>query len=417
MSDALLLLVPLFGTLLLAKVLGELSERLGQPELVGEVLAGVVIANLVVGGFVLRDFLGLGVAPTGGSNPNLDFLQGLGDLGVLFLVFSVGLGMPAREIRKVGLISLKVAVLGVAVPFILGFGFVTFAVRGGPPSEALFVAAAMVATSVGITARLLHDRNLQETREAKVILGAAVIDDVLGILILAMAVGLAAKGSADLLELAKIAAVAGTFVFLVGIVGPRLVRRVGNPGNPRSLVGRLRTPWAVYLLALLLCFGLSALASYLKMAAVIGAFLGGMVMAEISEAYHLERPFRILNVFFVPFFFIVIGLQVDLGALAAVLPIAVALILLAVAGKLIGGTLGARGLGRSASVVGVGMVPRGEVGILVAATGLQSGFLSPGMYGALVLMSIVTSLITPMLLSRLLPERKRSDLPPSIQVS
>ena len=394
------LVLLLFSTFLLAQALGELLQRLRQPALVGEILAGILIANIVVGAFSLRDFLQLTpTAPGDPLNPNLTFLEALADLGVIFLIFAVGLEIRTTELRRVGRLATQVAVLGVVVPLLFGFAFIE--ISGGNPTEAIFVGAAMVATSVGITARVLREMNLLATREARVILGAAVIDDVLGILILTIAIG-AASGGVNLYQIAIVAALATVFVLVSLTLGPRFVRHMARPEGPAAILKRMRSHNAPFVVALLFCLGMSALASFFQLAAIIGAFLAGMAMAEIREQYALEASFEPINAFFVPFFFLVIGLKVDLEALAAVWPLAVVLTFLAVVSKLLGCGIGARSMGRtSAAIVSIGMVPRGEVGIIVALAGLSAGAVTGSLYSAVVVMSLATSMMAPSLLARL----------------
>ena len=398
MAGAVDLVLLLFGTFLLAKVLGEVAERLRQPALVGEILAGILVANLAVGDFVLRDVLQLSPSTPGGA-ANLEFLTALSELGVIFLIFAVGLEVKVSDLRRSGRIALQVAILGVVLPFLLGFLLIVVLNGMAGTIEAMFVGAALVATSIGITAQVLREKNLLATREATVILGAAVFDDILGILVLTVAIG-AAAGGVSLLQIAIVAGMSSAFVVAFVVAGPRLVRHLARP--EKGLLGRLQTKNAPFILALLFCFGVSALAAFFQLAAIIGAFLAGLAMGTVEERYHLGRSFEPLNAFFVPFFFLVIGLQVNLVALGGVLPLALAIIALAVVSKLAGCALGARKMGKaSALIVGVGMVPRGEVGIIVALAAFNAGAISDGLYAAIVLMSIVTSMVAPALLTRL----------------
>ena len=398
MAGAVELVLLLFGTFLLAKTLGEIAERLRQPALIGEILAGILVANLVVGDFVLLDFIQLNpLTPEGAVN--LEFLTALSELGVIFLIFAVGLEVKASDLRKVGGIALQVAVLGVVFPFLLGFLLIIVLHGMAGTVEAMFVGAALVATSIGITAQVLRERNLLATREANVILGAAVIDDILGILVLTVTIG-AAVGGVSLVQVAVVAVMSSMFVVAFVVAGPRLIRHLARP--EKGLLERLRMKNAAFVLALLFCFGVSALAAFFQLAAIIGAFLAGMAMGTVEERYHLGRSFEPLNAFFVPFFFLVIGLQVNLAALGSVLPLTIAIIVLAIVSKLVGCALGARKMGKSSAIiVGVGMVPRGEVGIIVALAAFNVGAISDGLYAAIVLMSIVTSMIAPTLLTRL----------------
>lgn len=406
MAGEVQLIILLFITFLLAKALGELMERLKQPALVGEIAAGIIIANLVFGGFNFVDFLQLNESTPEGM-ANMEFIGAFATLGVIFLIFAVGLEIRASELRKVGSLASYVAVLGVVFPFILGFVFIQLVEGTDHIVEAMFVGAALVATSIGITARVLREKNLLKSKEARVILGAAVIDDILGIMVLTIAIGIAGQsqaGGSDLIfQIVAVAGLSTFFVLLFMYLGPRLVRRFAHPESPRAILQRLRTRNAPFIVALLFCLGVSALATFFQLAAIIGAFLAGMAMAEVKEKYPLEESFEPLNALFVPFFFLFIGLKVHLSQLAAVWQLAVAITALAIVGKLVGCWFAARRMGsRSALVVGVGMIPRGEVGIIVALAGLTAGAISEGLYSAVVVMSIATSIIAPGILARLL---------------
>jgi Kef-type K+ transport system membrane component KefB len=400
------LIILLFITFLLAKALGELMERLKQPALVGEIAAGILIANLVFGGFSFVDVLQLNEATPEGK-ANMEFIEALAHLGVIFLIFAVGLEIRASELRKVGGLAAYVAVLGVVIPFLLGFLYIMLAEGTSHVVEAMFIGAALVATSVGITARVLREKNLLKSREAMVILGAAVIDDILGIMVLTIAIGVAgssqAGGSNLLFQIIAVAGLSTFFVLLFIFLGPRLVRRFAHPESPKQVLDRLRTHNAPFVVALLFCLGVSALATFFQLAAIIGAFLAGMAMAEVRDKYHLEHSFEPINALFVPFFFLFIGLKVHLSDLFAVWQIATIITVLAVVGKLVGCWFAAMRMGRrSALVVGMGMVPRGEVGIIVALAGLTAGAISEGLYSAVVVMSIATSIFAPAFLTKLL---------------
>ena len=277
MAGAVELVLLLFVTFLLAKTLGEIAERLRQPALIGEILAGILVANLVVGDFVLLDFIQLNpLTPEGAVN--LEFLTALSELGVIFLIFAVGLEVKASDLRKVGGIALQVAVLGVVFPFLLGFLLIIVLLGMAGTVEAMFVGAALVATSIGITAQVLRERNLLATREANVILGAAVIDDILGILVLTVTIG-AAAGGVSLVQVAVVAVMSSVFVVAFVVAGPRLIRHLARP--EKGLLERLQMKDAAFVLALLFCFGVSALAAFFQLAAIIGAFLAGLAMGTV----------------------------------------------------------------------------------------------------------------------------------------
>jgi Kef-type K+ transport system membrane component KefB len=366
------LLLELFVIFVSAKLLGELFERLKLPAVLGEMLAGVI----------------LGPSALALVHPG-NITLALAGLGAIFLLFTVGLETPPDELLKVGKTALGVAAGGVAIPFLLGFGFM--ALRGSAGHEATFVAAAMVATSVGITARVLRDVGAMETRAARVILGAAVFDDILGMLVLAIVAGLAQHGSMQWLLFGVLVVEALAFALFMIYVAPRVIRRV----QPR--VERLSLHDAPLILALGLCLGLSAAAEQIGMAAIIGAFFAGLAFAEFSPQWNLQPRANALNEFLAPFFFFTLGAQLDLRVFSGrVLVIASVLSVLAVAAKLAGCGLPALSLGRKDALrVGVGMVPRGEVGLIVAAVGLGLHTISQEAYGIVLFMTAVTTLLAP----------------------
>jgi Kef-type K+ transport system membrane component KefB len=358
-----------------AKLLAELFERLGQPGIVGEILAGVLIGPHVLGW----------LAPS-------DFLRTLSDLGVMFLLFRVGLDVKASELMKVKGTALLVAVAGVIVPFFAGWGIC--ALWGEPRIESIFTGAAMVATSVGITAHVLAARGLLEWRASRIILAAAVVDDVLGLIVLALVSGMA-KGAVNYLDIGLTAALALGFTFFVARFGTRTVRRV----LPRVRAG-LRLAESEFVLAMTLLFALSLLAVYAGVAAIIGAFLAGMALSETAESRVHDLTDGVAELL-VPFFLVGIGLHFDLAAFAGAGTLALASLLLvaAVLSKFLACGAGAIGMGRTDAIrVGVGMVPRGEVGMVVAQIGLNLRVIGPGIYAAIVFMSVVTTLIAPPLL-------------------
>ncbi|MGH9492686.1 MAG: cation:proton antiporter [Terriglobales bacterium] len=366
------LLLELFVIFVSAKLLGELFERLSLPAVLGELLAGVL--------------LGPGLLKVVTPSETTVSIAGL---GAIFLLFTVGLEIHPQELTGVGKTSLVVAVAGVAVPFVLGYGFM--ALRGSPTHEAIFVAAAMVATSVGITARVLGDLDALQTRAARIILGAAVFDDILGMLVLAIVAGLAAGGPVRWLQFGVLAGLALAFALFMLFVAPRMIRRM------RPRVERLSTRNAPLILALGLCLGLSAAAEQIGMAAIIGAFFAGLAFAEFSPEWNLQPRVNALNEFLAPFFFFTLGAQLDLGSFSGgVLTTALVISVLAIVAKVAGcGVPVLREGWPQALRVGVGMTPRGEVGMIVAAVGLNLQIISPAAYGVVLFMTAVTTLLAP----------------------
>lgn len=368
-----LAMLVVFGS---AKLLAEVCERLRQPGIVGEIVAGVLIGPSVLGWI----------------SPN-ELLGALAQLGVMFLLFRVGLEVKSSELIRVGGTAALVATLGVVAPFFLGWGILLL--WGEPQIEAIFTGAAMVATSVGITAQVLTVKGLMQARASKIILAAAVIDDVLGLLVLALVSSLA-RGKVNLLELGLTALAAGGFTVLVAAWGTRTASRV----VPR-VEERLRVGEAQFALSLCLLFGLSLAAVYAGVAAIVGAFLAGMALSE-SVGPRVRDLAHGVTELLVPFFLAGIGLHLDLRALGSrsALLLALAILAAAVLSKLAGCGLAACRLGRADALrIGVGMIPRGEVGLVVAQLGLAMGVISQHIYGVVIFMAVATTLIAPPLLA------------------
>ena len=380
-----------------AKLAGEVAERLRLPPVVGELLLGVLIGNLrLLGG---PDTTAL----AGDASLTL-----LAELGALLLLFQVGLESTPVEMMAVGGRALTVAVVGVVTPMALAFALG----RAAYPRESwlvhLFLGAMLTATSVGITARVLRDAGVVRARFARIVLGAAVIDDVLGLLVLAVVAGLiqgAASGRGlGLLGLFFIVLKAVAF-----LVGALLAGSFLSPRLFRSALA-LRSRGVVQSLALGLCFALAWLAQRAGLAPIVGAYAAGLVLEELHFEGQRERgepPLREtlepLTAFLVPVFFARMGMLVDLRAFARldVLEQALALTLVAAAGKLVCGLVVPRDYGRLS--VGLGMMPRGEVGLIFAALGTRlmvdgGAVIGPGTYAAAIFMVLVTTLLTPPLL-------------------
>lgn len=395
-SETAQIILQLFVIFFAAKAVGGLGSLVKIPSVVGEILAGVLL-----GSALLRGPLGL--------DDELHVLEVLAELGVVFLIFTVGLETPFDEMKRVGKTSFLVAVLGVAVPFVAGYGLMV--AIGETNLRALFLGAALVATSVGITARVMADMGVIGRPEARIILGAAVIDDVLGLTILTIVEALA-KGDLNAFDVGLLVVQAAAFVGALMYFGGRVVRRVLGSQNPLAD----RYEWAsprgtLFIVALLACLGLSALSALVGLAAIIGAFLAGMAFAAHEKRHDLVERFEGITQLFVPFFFVFIGLKLDLGAAWSSIGFALVVTAVALVTKVIGCGAGALSLGRSnALAVGIGMMPRGEVGIIVAIIGLRAAVVTPELYAVVVTMSLLTTLFTPPLLvwafKRLSEERR-----------
>jgi Kef-type K+ transport system membrane component KefB len=376
-----------------AKLLAEAAQRLRMPGIVGGLVAGIVIG------------------PSGfGWIQYNELLHAMAELGVMFLLFQVGLEVKASELVRVGKVALLSAVLGVALPFVAGWAIMLAA--GHPQIESIFMGAAMVATSVGITAHVLASKGVLSHRTAQVILAAAVIDDVLGLLVLAMVSSMARKGGADWAGLAVSTAVSIVFVVAMVKYGSRAASWV----VPR-LRENLRVDEAEFAVAVTFLFAMAMVAAYSGVAAIIGAFLAGMALAE-TASHHLHTLVRGAGELMVPFFLASIGLQMDLSVFRSggTVVLALAILVAAVASKWIGCGLGALSLGwKDASRVGAGMSPRGEVGMVVAQVGLSAGAISQPVYGVAVFMAVMTTILAPPVLNWLykdVPAVPRSASPP-----
>ncbi len=383
-------LVDLFALFAAAKILGELFEHFRQPAVVGELLGGLLVGPHVLG------WVGAGSEPVLGI---------LAELGVIILLFTVGLETSLGELRRVGRPALLVGVAGAALPFAAGV-----ALMGGlgyPGDDTLFVAAAMMATSVGVTARTLRDLGAVRSAVGRVVLGAAVVDDILAILVLALVAGLAVGDLSEIGLLLTILEIAGLLLVVV-VAGPRVVRRVSDfthlpivPGSP-------------FVFAVLLTLGLAALSEVVGLAAIIGAFLAGLIIEFRRDeiAGQVQPVYELL----VPFFFAFTGSQLDPTVFAegAILGVAAAVTVLAVVTKAAGGYVGAMGLARPERLaVGVGMVPRGEVGLIVASLGIGLGVIGQALYGVVVGMTVITTIATPPVLAPIMKRVKRKQAGPA----
>lgn len=361
--------------LVAAKLAAELCERVKVPAVVGEIVVGIVIGPSLLGW-------------VDHSEP----VTALAELGVLLLLVQVGMEMDLAELGKVGRASLGVAAIGVAAPFVLGsaagLGF------GESGNTALFVGAALTATSVGITARVFGDLRALATTEARIVLGAAVADDVLGLIILTVVVKIVSGGDVDA------GAIAGTVGGAIGFVVVATV--VGSMAAPAifGYVARVsRSSATIVVLAFAVMLAFAWAAAEANLAPIIGAFIAGIAIGRTRQHARVERDFGSIANVLIPVFFVQIGIDADLGAMArpAVLGLAGALLVAAIVGK-VAAAGGAAGLRVDKLLIGVGMLPRGEVGIIFASIGLAEGVLGDDQYAALLIVVLVTTLMTPPLL-------------------
>jgi len=366
-------LLALFILLLAAKLGEEVCRRIGQPVVIGEILAGVIVGPSVLGLISLDTVIDV-----------------FAELGVIFLLFWVGLETKLGDIKSVGRSATLVGVFGVVIPVAVGIGG-AFAL-GASTGTAVFIGAAMAATSVGITSAILVELDLQSGPAGRTILGAAVIDDILALMILALAVGLASEGGVSVGEMSLLFGLSIIFLLFFGLGGSKLL------SSRPALLEAPRFASSPLMPAVLICLGLAVLAAEIGLAAVIGAFLAGMIIAETRDQNSIEAEVAPLYAFFSPFFFAAIGAQLDGGALVDLKNVALlALITVAaVLTKYVGAWLGAGSLSRrDRAIVSVGMVPRGEVGVIVAGLGYSKGAIDADIFAVVVGMAILTTLISP----------------------
>ncbi|WP_019487063.1 MULTISPECIES: cation:proton antiporter [Kamptonema] len=400
---------------LASKVGGELSNALGFPpvlgELVGGVLVGISALHLLVfpeGGVnssdsIIMDFLQLtaGLSPdAAGATFQLqsEVISVLSELGVIILLFEVGLESNLKELLAAGAQATIVAFVGVAVPFAAGtVGLMTL--FGVPAIPAIFAGAALTATSIGITSKVLSELGKLTSKEGQIIVGAAVIDDVLGIIVLAVVASLAKTGEVDVTNVIYL--IISSTVFLVGAI------LLGNVFNKSfvAISDRIKTRGGLVIPALIFAFMLSYIGAAIHLEAILGAFAAGLVFDETDKRKELQRQIEPIADVMVPVFFVCVGAKTNLGVLNPAVPanregliVAIFLIVVAILGKVVTGAAvwGQGNINRLA--IGVGMIPRGEVGLVFAGVGSASGVISPPLEAAIIMMVILTTFLAPPLL-------------------
>jgi Kef-type K+ transport system membrane component KefB len=374
-----------------AKIGGEIAEYFKQPAVLGELLIGML--------------LGLTALRSASADPAIIFV---GSIGIILLLFEVGLDSELGEFTNVGASAVLVAVIGVVIPLAAGFAAV-YAYRGNY-SQALFIGATLTATSIGITSRVLMDLGKMATREAKIILGAAVIDDILGLLLLSVVLQIAATGRADAIAVTKAVSIALAFLVAAIWIGIRFAPKL------IPFAQKLKTRGVLVSIAFLFCLVLAFGAKELGLAEIIGAFAAGLVLATTDDRIKIQEQIKPVTDIFVPVFFVLVGLQVNLRDMNPLDPthrstllMAFFLLILAVLGKVAAG-VGVLSRGVSKLAVGVGMVPRGEVGLIFASIGLKAGIVTADLYGGLVLVVFITTMITPFWLTRVLEKKTETIL-------
>ena len=422
--------ISIAALLVFARIAGSLVERFGQPGVLGELVLGVILGNVVLAGFDWFEPLK--------HDPNITFLA---QLGVVVLLFQVGLESNVKEMMKVGVRAFMVATVGVVVPFVLGTRLVGPMLLPGLDFAAyLFLGAALTATSVGITARVFQDLGKSQTPEAKIVLGAAVIDDVMGLVVLAVVSAIVTVGSVSGLSIAWIIAKATLFLLGAIVVGQLTAPQLGK------WLSKIHTGNGMkFTLAIAFALVFSYLAQKIGLAPIVGAFAAGLVLdpvhfqhfrqpeiaqkikaviaqngaaadtqmverieavVETHEEHHVERLIQPVGFLLVPIFFVMVGMEVKIETLfnPAILFTALGITAAAFIGKIMAGAVAGKNVNRW--IVGWGMVPRGEVGLIFAVTGKAMGVVNDSVYSVIVVVVTLSTLLIPPVLAQLLKRHK-----------
>jgi Kef-type K+ transport system membrane component KefB len=395
-----------------SKLGGEICDRINLPPVLGELIAGVVVgvsalhllvfpeSNSVAGDSIIVKFLEItaGLTPEAAGavfSTQSEVMSVLAELGVIILLFEIGLESDLKELIRVGPQAAIVAVVGVAAPFIAGtFGLIYL--FNVPPIPAIFAGAALTATSIGITAKVLAEIGRLTTAEGQIIIGAAVLDDVLGIIVLAVVAALAKTGEVQIGNIIYLVVSAAAF-----LIGAILLGRFFSP-YLIGLIDRMKTRGSLLLVGLIFAFILAYIGNVIKLEAILGAFAAGLVLAETEKREELAKQVISLADFFVPVFFVCVGAKTDLSVLNPAIPsnregliIAAFLIVVAIVGKIITGFTLFNQNNLNKLAIGVGMIPRGEVGLVFVSVGAATGILEESAKAAIIMMVIVTTFLAP----------------------
>lgn len=388
--------------LIFARIFGELFERyFKQPAVLGELVAGIIISPFLLGGLI-HDPIILNFATVHnpfGLQGDFDIMYIIANIAVVILLFQAGVETDIRSFLKQAPTGFAVAFGGVVLPFVGGY----FVTRALCPDVGiggwLFMGAVLTATSIGVTVRILMDMGRLNTPEGTTILVAAVVDDIIGLIILSIVIGLSETGEFEILEAVKIGAIGFAVWFSLLLIGIKLNKYIS-----RFLLNPFKSSGTAPIVALIIGFLVAYLVTLVDLHPVVGAYVAGLIFSACQEKEEIIEKGRPIMLFAAPFFFAYLGMMVDLrlfGAPGAAV-LAVLLIVVAMVGKLIGCYIPARFAGKlshnSGMIVGVGMVPRAEVGLIVAAAGYIAGAISLGLYGAAVAVCVVTTLVTPAML-------------------
>ncbi len=392
--------------LVAAKLGGEVAERfLRVPAVIGELSVGILIGPFALGGIDLPFVGPLFYYASGDAGHQLavpisEVLQSTAEVGAIVLLFMAGLETDLRQFLRYSGPASLVALGGVVVPFTLGAGAtVLFGYADGfGDISALFMGAVCTATSIGITVRVLGDLRRLDTPEGVTTLAAAVLDDVLGIIVLTIVVGIGASGELSPQSISLVAVRTLGFWLALSVAGVLLSRHISR------LISRFNVSGAAVALALALAFGAAVLAEVAGLAMIIGAFSIGLALSGTDLAQRLETPLNGVYAFLVPIFFVVTGMMVDVNELGGVWQFGIVLTLLATLGKVFGSGLPALAVDfnrRGAARIGFGMLPRGEVALIMASIGITEGLINNSLFGVTIMMTLVTTIVAPIVLSQL----------------
>jgi Kef-type K+ transport system membrane component KefB len=389
MHDVFGFLIALSSILFSAKIFGEIALKLGQSAIIGELLAGVLIGPSVLG-LVYET----------------PILTSISEIGAVILLFEVGLSTDIKEFLKAGGWATVVAFIGVIAPYFLGyFVFLHF---GLSTTQAIFAGAVLTATSVGITARVFMDLKKLETKEAKIVLGAAVIDDVIGLAILAVVLKLVQGGTVTFGTIAQISGTAILFLVLSTVAGVLIAPTIFR------FVSKMKQEHVVFVIGIAFCFLVSAFATKVGLASIVGAFVAGLILSTTKQYEEIKRDIKPIYAFFVPVFFVLMGTSVDVSAfnpfVAAnreILILVAVLFVVAFMGKVVAGFVVLK-KGINKFLIGVSMVPRGEVGLIFAGMGFKNNVFGSNEYSALVAVIMLTTFITPIILKYLLSKQNEN---------
>ncbi len=361
-----------------AKIAGYVFDRLKQPKVLGELLAGLILGPSL---FNLLDL----------HNSTILFVA---ELGIIMLLFEAGIESSLADLMKSGFNAFIVACIGVTAPILLSLPY--FLSIGLDFNTAFFIGATLTATSVGLTVRVLGEMNKINSLEGKIIIGAAVIDDVIGLVILSILTDMVKIGSIDIFNIAKVVVLAVVFLVAIILLGKLFEKRI------LELVEKLKVQRTFIVTAFVFSVVMSYVASGIGLATIVGAFAAGLVLEREEHTHHILKNVHVLTQLFAPVFFVIAGAGVVLGSLfdVKILPIVVIVSIIAISGKIIAG-IGAWNVKASKLAIGIGMIPRGEVGLIFASFGLANGLIKGDLYSALILVIMITTFITPTLLKNI----------------